>query len=191
MALLPSKSNNYPTSTSTVLADLKKGDKEKRNEFVWTHQERFYAIAYAATGDAEHATNLCIIAFQNVFLAIDKLKKGQVNTAVWDWLAPFIVDACAEWHQQNSRPVTPNPRTDPSADGSAQMDWETTIILGAQRVKRCISSLPAEQQKVFILRHHFQLTYDQIGTVINEAPEDVMAWLLRARVQIVKCLGRG
>ncbi|MFX4864953.1 sigma factor-like helix-turn-helix DNA-binding protein, partial [Acinetobacter baumannii] len=69
--------------------------------------------------------------------------------------------------------------------------WETTIILGAQRVKRCISSLPVEQQKVFLLRHHFQLTYEQIAAVINETPEDVMAWLFRARVQIVKCLGRG
>ena len=155
------------------------------------HQERFYAIAYAATGDADSATELCISAFQNAFASLAKADTKKVTAAVWDWLAQFIVDACADWHQQYSKPVVPNPRTDPSADGSAQMDWETTIILGAQRVKRCISSLPVEQQKVFLLRHHFQLTYDQIATVMNEAREDVMAWLFRARVQIVKCLGRG
>jgi RNA polymerase sigma factor (sigma-70 family) len=190
MTLLPSK-NNYSTNSAAVLTDLKKGDKEKRNEFVYMHQERIYAIAYAATSDAQASTDLCIAAFQNAFNALKTLKTKEVNIAVWDWLSAFVVDACADWHATYSKPVIPNPRTDPSADGSAQMDWETTIILGAQRVKRCIGSLPVEQQKVFLLRHHFQLTYDQIAAVLNEAPEDVMAWLFRARVQIVKCLGRG
>jgi RNA polymerase sigma factor (sigma-70 family) len=190
MPLLPSKTN-YPQSSSTVLADLKKGDKEKSNEFVWMHQERVYAISYCATGDSQSATDLTIAAFQNAFGSLKTLNPKQMTASVWDWLASFVVDACANWHATYSRPVASNPRTDPSADGSAQMDWETTIILGTQRVKRCISSLPAEQQKVFLLRHQFQLTYDQIAAVINEAPEDVMAWLFRARVQIVKCLGRG
>ena len=54
-----------------------------------------------------------------------------------------------------------------------------------------LCTLPEEQQKVFLLRHNFQLNYDQIAAVLNQTPENVMAWLFRARVQIVKCLGRG
>jgi RNA polymerase sigma factor (sigma-70 family) len=189
MALLPSRTNFQ--SAASVLTDLKKGDKEKRNEFVWMHQERFYSIGYIATGDPQAATDLTIAAFQSAFTALRQLNPKQVTVPVWDWLALFIVDACTDWHATYSTPVARDPRTDPSADGSAQMDWETTIILGAQRVKRCINSLPEEQQKVFLLRHHFQLNYEQIASVINQAPDDVMAWLFRARVQIVKCLGRG
>ena len=187
---MPAKSN-YPTSTAQVLADLKKGDKEKRNEFIFAHQGKFYAIAFAATGDAQAATDLCVTAFQKLFQGLQSVNAKQVTPALWEWLAYHIVDACAEWHANYSKPVAPNPRTDPSADGSAQNDWETTIILGIQRVKRCIGSLPIEQQKVFLLRHQLDLNYKQIGAVINESPEDVMAWLFRARVQIVKCLGRG
>jgi RNA polymerase sigma factor (sigma-70 family) len=71
------------------------------------------------------------------------------------------------------------------------MDWETTVILGAQRIRRCLSTLPEEQRKVFILRHQLGLAYDQIAAVLNQNPDNVMAWLFRARVQIVKCLGRG
>lgn len=170
---------------------MKKGDPTKRNDFVWNHQERFYAIAFLATDDANAATDLTISAFQNVFSQLKSINTKQFTDGVWDWLVGFIVDSCADWHSINSAPVSRDPRTDPSTDGSSQMDWETTIILGSQRVKRCISSLPQEQQKVFLLRHNFNLSYEQIAIVINQAPEDVMAWLFRARVQIVKCLGRG
>ncbi len=190
MTLLPTRTN-YEQNAASVLADLKKGDKEKRNEFVWMYQERLYSIAYMATVEAQSATDLTIAAFQAAFTALRQINPKQVTVSVWDWLVLFIVDACADWHAAYSTPISRDSRTDPSADGSSQMDWETTIILGAQRIKRCINSLPEEQQKVFLLRHHFQLTYEQIASVINQAPEDVMAWLFRARVQIVKCLGRG
>jgi RNA polymerase sigma factor (sigma-70 family) len=194
MSLLPSRttsSNSNNVSAASVIADLKKGDPVKRNSFVEDYQERFYAIAFLATDDANAATDLTISAFQNVFSQLKSINTKQFTDGVWDWLVGFIVDSCADWHSINSAPVSRDPRTDPSTDGSSQMDWETTIILGAQRVKRCISSLPQEQQKVFLLRHNFNLSYEHIAIVINQAPEDVMAWLFRARVQIVKCLGRG
>jgi RNA polymerase sigma factor (sigma-70 family) len=194
MSLLPSRttsSNSNNVSAASVIADLKKGDPVKRNSFVEDYQERFYAIAFLATDDANAATDLTISAFQNVFSQLKSINTKQFTDGVWDWLVGFIVDSCADWHSINSAPVSRDPRTDPSTDGSSQMDWETTIILGVQRVKRCLNALPEEQQKVFLLRHNFQLNYDQIGAVLNQTPENVMAWLFRARVQIVKCLGRG
>jgi RNA polymerase sigma factor (sigma-70 family) len=173
------------------LADLKKADTERRNEFVWLHQDKFYTIAFMATGSENHASDLTIMAFQNIFNQLKAINTKTMELPLWDWLAMFIVDACVEYHENFSPPINSHPKTDPSADGSANMDWETTIILGPQRVKRCLTQLPEEQQKVFILRHHFQLSYDQIATVVHQAPETVKAWLFRARVQIVKCLGRG
>ncbi|HEY9784584.1 MAG TPA: sigma-70 family RNA polymerase sigma factor [Candidatus Obscuribacterales bacterium] len=190
MAILPSR-NNFNQPASAVLLELKKGDKEPRNNFVWAHQERFYAIAYMATGQPETATELTIMAFQNVFATLRQTNPKQVNMPLWYWLSQFIVDACAEYHQQFSGSPPPAQRIDPAADGSNQMDWETTVILGTQRVRRCLSSLSEEQQKVFILRHQLDLTYEQMAAVLNQSKETIQAWLYRARVQIVKCLGRG
>lgn len=190
MALLPPR-NYSDQAASNILVDVKKGNQQARNEFIWQNQERFYAIAYLATGDAEVATQLSIMAFKNAFAALKQLNPKQVAGATWEWLSQFVVDACAEFHEQYSGPPPQNASTDPSADGSAQMDWETTVILGAQRVKRCLSTLPEEQRKVYILRHQLDLAYDQVATVLNQNPDNVMAWLFRARVQIVKCLGRG
>jgi len=190
MAILPSRTN-FNQSASVVLADIKKGDKDKRNEFVWTYQERFYAIALLATDDPAIAEDLTVLAFQTAFLELNQVNPKQIGMPIWDWLAQFIVDACASYHEQYSQTVSQSQRMDPTNDGSSQMDWETTVILGTQRVRRCLSSLPQEQQKVFMLRHQMSLDYDQIAAVLNQSPETVMAWLYRARVQIVKCLGRG
>lgn len=191
MSLLPHRTSYQQQSAAAKLAELKKGDKEKRSEFIWVYQEKFYAIAYIATGSVDSSTDLAIFAFQQAFAALNQVNLKQLSVTIWEWLSTFIVNACTDWHAAHSAPIDTHPRTDPASDGSAQMDWETTIILGAQRVKRCVNALPAEQQKVFLLRHHFQLTYEQIAGVVNQSPHDVMSWLFRARVQIVKCLGRG
>jgi DNA-directed RNA polymerase specialized sigma24 family protein len=65
------------------------------------------------------------------------------------------------------------------------------VILGTQRVKRCINSLSAEQKQAFVLRHQLGLNFNQVVAVLNQNPDNVMAHLHRARVQVVKCLGRG
>jgi DNA-directed RNA polymerase specialized sigma24 family protein len=190
MALLPPK--NYSAQAAAgVLTELKKGNSQVRGDFVWQNQERLYTIAVIATRNHEEATQLTIMAFKNAFAALAQINPKQLRVDAWDWLSQFIVDACAEYHMQNSGPVSNNSQTDPSSDGSAQMDWETTVILGAQRIRRCWSTLPDEQRIVYLLRHQLGLSCEQISMVMHQNPDNVMAWLFRSRVQIVKCLGRG
>jgi RNA polymerase sigma factor (sigma-70 family) len=190
MSILPSRST-FNQSASSVLTTLKSGNKENQNEFVWNNQERFYAIALLATDDPIAAQELTIMAFQNVFIALKHINPKQIGLPIWEWSARFIVGACADYHLQKSNSSEQPLKVDPAVDGSSQMDWETTVILGAQRVKKCLSALPTEQQKVFILRHQMSLDYNQIALVLCQSEETIMAWLYRARVQIVKCLGRG
>jgi RNA polymerase sigma factor (sigma-70 family) len=189
MALLPSRTT-YNQSASSIIVQLKKGGQQQQNDFVWNNQDRFYAIALIATDNPEIAERLTVEAFCNVFTAIKHINTKQIGLPLWEWLAPFIVDACTDYNHQHARNVPAQP-LDPAEDGSAQMDWETTVILGLQRVKRCFGSLVPEQRKAFILRHQLSLDYDQIAAVLDQNVEVVMSWLFRARVQIVKCLGRG
>ena len=191
MTLLPSRTNFDKTAVS-VLNDIKKGGKEARNQFVWEHQERVYAIALIATDNPDHAQELTITAFKNAFTQFDqKLPRKDSDMTIWEWLSDFIIEACQEYHEQNSGPPEDDPDIDPAQDGSANMDWETTVLLGVQRIKRCLGNLPEDQKKVFYLRHHLDLNYEQISLVLNQSEKMSMAALFRARVQIVKCLGRG
>lgn len=190
MSILPSRSS-FNQSASGVLLTLKNGSKESQNEFIWNNQERFYAIALLACDDRTVAEELTITAFQNVFVALKHINPKQIGLPIWEWSARFIVGVCADYHLKKSSLSAAAPKLDPAVDGSSQMDWETTVILGAQRVRKCLISLPKEQQKVFILRHQMSLDYSQIALVLSQSQETIMAWLYRARVQIVKCLGRG
>ncbi len=190
MSILPSRSS-FNQSASGVLSTLKSGNKENQNEFIWNNQERFYAIALLASDDPKTAEELTIMAFQNVFIALKHINPKQIGLPIWEWSARFIVGVCADHHLRKSNGNAPITKLDPAVDGSSQMDWETTVILGPQRVRKCLGSLPKEQQKVFILRHQMSLDYNQIALVLSQNQETIMAWLYRARVQIVKCLGRG
>ncbi|MBI4533968.1 MAG: sigma-70 family RNA polymerase sigma factor [Candidatus Melainabacteria bacterium] len=190
MALLPSKDYSQHAAAS-VLIEVRKGNKQALGDFIWQNQERIYAIAYLATNDVDMSTQLTMMAFKNAFVALKQLNPKQLGDSAWDWLAQFIVDACAEYHMEYSGPVPANAQADPSVDGSAQMDWESTIILGLQRMKRCLGTLPDEQKNVFLLRHQLGLNYEQVAQVLNKNVDDVLAWLFRSRVQVIKCLGRG
>lgn len=192
MPLLPTR-NYSDQSAANILLEVKKGEKKALGEFIWQHQERFYCIAFIATGDMEVASQITIEAFKGACAAIrqQNVKQLQQNQNAWEWLAQFIVDAVSEWHQANSDAPSSSPATDPTVDGSANMDWETTVILGTQRVKRCINSLPPEQKSAFVLRHQLGLSFNQVVAVLNQNPDSVMANLHRGRVQVVKCLGRG
>jgi DNA-directed RNA polymerase specialized sigma24 family protein len=190
MPLLPTR-NYSDQAAANILLEVKKGEKKALGEFIWQNQERFYCIAFIATMDPEVASTLTIYAFKNAVAAIRQVPEKQLRGNVWEWLAQFIVDAIAEYHSQNGVPTGGAPQTDPTIDGSANMDWETTVILGTQRVKRCINSLSAEQKQAFVLRHQLGLSFKQVVAVLNQNPDNVMAYLHRARVQVVKCLGRG
>lgn len=190
MARLPSRTYSDSAAASTLL-EVKKGGKEAMGEFVYQHVDRFYCIAFIGTLDPEAAEEITVQAMGNVVANLKEIDPRKFKAGgVWEWVSAFIVDAVADWHARRSAAPS-GPITDPTMDGSSQMDWETTVILGTQRVKRCISSLPEEQKKVFILRHQLNLGFNQVAAVLNEQEDNVMAWLHRARVQVVKCLGRG
>ena len=68
---------------------------------------------------------------------------------------------------------------------------DLTAKFGAPSYKRIDAPATPDQKKAFLLRHHYDLNYEQIATVANQTVDSAMAVLYRARVQVVKCLGRG
>jgi RNA polymerase sigma factor (sigma-70 family) len=187
MGLLPSRTYSDQVA-SNILTEVKKGNRQALGEFIWQNQERFYAIAFMATDNPSEATHLTTKAFSDVMAAARQVNPKQMFIPLWEWLAQFIVAACAEWHYQHSGPPATSVQTDPTNDGSGDSAWGDELALGGPKLKRCMALLPDEQRKVFVLRHQLGLNYDQISQVLNQNGDNVMVWLFRARVQLLKCL---
>jgi DNA-directed RNA polymerase specialized sigma24 family protein len=189
MALLPSR-NYSDQAVANILLSVKKGNKAALGEFIWQNQERFYVVAYLATGNHEDATLVTMGAFREALTTIKNINPQALHEPVWDLLAGCVVLSCADFHRQHATTKPQLPATDPTNDGSNEGGWEGDLALNGQKPKRCLGLLPDNQRKTFILRHQLGLTLDQIGQVLNEDVGNVMAWLFRARVQMLKCLGR-
>ena len=190
MPLLPSR--NFSThSAADSLIDVKKGNKQAINDFIWQNQERVYAIAFIATGDKEAATHLTIQVFQKAFDSLRQTNPKNIRESTWEWLSQFAVEACGQYHTEYSPPPPTSVSVDVNDDGSSQVDWLKTVILGTQRLRKCLAMLSVPQRKVFVLHHQLKLSYEQIADVINEHP-DAIAWLSHSsRIHLVRLLARG
>jgi DNA-directed RNA polymerase specialized sigma24 family protein len=187
MALLPNK--NIDQQAGKVLSKLRKGDTHAFSNFIWQYLERCYAVSYLACHNSVRAEDLTLQSFDKAFSSLAHTNFRQLEETVWEWLCQYVVQACADYHAADS---------DPSAkvieSGSelpySHVDWEKTIILGAQRVKKCLGSLPDSHRAAFVLRHQLDLGYEQIAAVLNQDVDTVMSWLFMARVELVRCLAQ-
>lgn len=178
-----------------LLTEMRDSSYSKRVDYeLILRSSWFYCIAFISTLEVETAEELTILAMK------ESMSSGVLNGitvaglpqpgAAWDSNSKYIVDAVFKWHQENS-PAKSELGTDASKENSSTMDWENSMILGTQRVKRCISRLPEEQKRVFVLRHQLSLGLSQVATLLNENEHNVTAWLHQARVLMAKYLGNG
>ncbi len=195
MSLLPSKTKNPKETANNDIAifkDLKTGNKQKIGDFIWSYLDRVYAITFLATTSHDIAEILTIQIFQQAFDGLNSMNIKDLNSTAWEWLSEYIVNACKFYHSENSGEVLSDEEDiEAFNEDLTTMDWETTIILGASRMKKCLATLSEEQQKVYLLRHKLELGYNDIAGVLNFSNEKAISLLYRARVQIVKCLGKG
>lgn len=191
MVRLPSR-NYSDTAANEALLELKKGNKQALGEFIWQNQERFYTIAYVATLDPEQAERLTMEAFRRAYIAVKQINAKQLQKeGGWEWLSEFIVEAILDYHDNNSPPPPENASEDPSLEAADGIDYEAALVLNSARVKKAVASLNGELRNVYLLRHQLDLSLQQIVDVLNEHPDNITAWLHRARSQLIKALGKG
>lgn len=195
MSLLPTKAKpnkNNQNNDLSLFKDLKSGNKQKAGDFIWSYLESVYAITYIATTSSDIAEILTIQVFQQAFDNLNKINLKEINYSAWEWLSSFIVLVCASYHEENSGEILEDDENmDSFNDDISPFDWETTIVLGPTRMKKCLATLTEEQQKVYLLRHKLDLKYNDIASILNYSLEKVTTLLFRSRIQIVKCLGKG
>jgi len=184
----------------TFISRCQKGDAEAFGVLVERYQKKMFNIAFRMTGDYEEAGEVVQEAFLSAFRAIKKFR-GEATFATWmtsivlnhaknrlkkikviSHYELISLDEASEAHDGT-------PRFAPPACGiSAVEQLEKNDVQKA--VQKAITSLDAEFREVLILKDIQELSYEEIGAILNIPGGTVKSRLFRAREALRERLKR-
>ena len=184
----------------TVISRCQKGDAEAFGVLVERYQKKMFNIAFRMTGDYEEAGEVVQEAFLSAFKAI---KKFRGESAFATWMTSIVLNHAKNClkkiktishHEPVSLDETSEDhdctlRFDPPADGvSALEQLEKKDV--QETVQRAINSLDAEFREVLILKDIQELSYEEIGAILNIPEGTVKSRIFRAREALREQLKR-
>lgn len=184
----------------TFISRCQKGDAEAFGVLVERYQKKMFNIAYRMIGDYEEAGEVVQEAFLSAFRAIKKFR-GESTFVTWmtsitlnhaknrlkkikviSHYEPVSLDEAFEAHDGA-------PRFDPPArEISALEQFQKKDLQEA--VQEAINSLDEEFREALILRDIQELSYEEIGAILNIPDGTVKSRIFRARETLRERLKR-
>jgi len=175
-------------SDRELLQRLAGGDREALAPLMERHYRRLYRIVVSYVRDPEEALD----GVQETFV------KAYCHAARWDgqaevgaWLTRIAVNEAIDRYRRRRRhAVSFEPLADnaPPARGD---DPDRTLRRreDAERLDQALLTLPERQRAVFVLRHHEEMTLDEIGRTLGLRMGTVKSCLHRAVRHLRERLG--
>ena len=193
---MSNKADHAHDDDFTFVSRCQKGDTEAFGVLVERYQKKMFNIAFRMTGDYEEAGEVVQEAFLSAFRAIKKFR-GEATFATWMTsivlnhaknclkkikVKPMSLDEASEAHDGA-------PRFDPPASGMSAMEQlEKKDVQEA--VQKAINSLDAEFREALILKDIQELSYEEIGAILNIPGGTVKSRIFRAREALRERLKR-
>jgi RNA polymerase sigma-70 factor (ECF subfamily) len=177
-------------SDPELLRRLGKGDREALAPLMERHYRRLYRIVLSYVRDPEEALD----GVQETFV------KAYCHAARWDgstevgaWLTRIAVNEAIDRYRRGKRRAASfEPLGDGDAHAHAQGD-SPERVLGRREVRETIAAalaaLPAKQRAVFVLRHHEEMTLEEIARALGLRLGTVKSCLHRAVHRLREQLG--
>ncbi|MGE0027895.1 MAG: sigma-70 family RNA polymerase sigma factor [Thermoleophilia bacterium] len=161
------------------------GDREAFAELFGRHERGLYNVAFRLTGDREDAADITQEAFLRVFARIGDLAGREVNLPAYlHRTARNLV------YDRSARRARETPVDElvgaAGADESMDADPQLTAVVGAQgdEVRAANARLPERHRLVLALRELEDMSYGDIGRVLDVTPGAVAQLLARARMAL-------
>jgi len=185
-------------SDAELVRRFKEGDREAYAEFVRRYQHRVYGLCYRWLGDERIAEEVA----QDVFLALYKaMGRFRGDAQLSTWVYRVVINHCKNRRLYRMRrrvdrhePLDGAPRDD---EPPRQIAWEgpgtdsgTHRSEAESLVHEALDQLEEDQRQIIVLRDVEDLSYQEIGDLLELPRGTVKSRLHRARAQLARVLQR-
>lgn len=160
------------------------GDQKAFEGLLDRYQKPIYNVALRMVGDADDAADLT----QTVFVkAYEKLGTYDDHYKFFSWLYKIAVNASLNFLEQKKRYDVLSDR-EVSQEPSVEEELESSERV--ERLELAILELKTEYRILIVLRHFHDLSYDEMGTILDLPEKTVKSRLFTARQMLKDILLR-
>jgi RNA polymerase sigma-70 factor (ECF subfamily) len=179
---------------SLLVEAIKAGHTQRFEELVDKYKDKIYNMARHMTGSPQEAQDLA----QEIFLLIYRnIGSFQGKSSLSTWIYRISLNRCLDWQRKKQRtskfsfPLFQSNREEDTGDlldrlPQHQPTPEEQVVKKEQirELHKAIQSLPEKYQKVIILYHFQQMTYQEISEILDLPVRTIETRLYRGKQKI-------
>lgn len=186
-------------SDTELVERFKSGDRRAFDEIVRRYQHRVYSLALRWMGNEQVAHEVA----QDVFIALYRsLERFRGDAQLSTWIYRVVVNHCKnrrlyrrrrkmDRHEplEGDRSDDDAPKRQLAGDGPAP-DAGVHQSEAEQLIRAALEQLPEDQRAIIVMRDIEDLTYEEIGELLDLPRGTVKSRLHRARTHLARVLAR-
>lgn len=166
------------TSDAALVEQCRQGNTRAFDELVGKYQKTLFNVALRMTADYDASEEVTQQAFVRAY---ERIASFDPRFKFFSWIYRILVNTALDHLEERRRhdrlgDEVPSDEPDPSDLGERE-DSEAMLQAG-------LMDLAAEQRAVIVLRHFEDLTYEEIGAVLDIPEKTVKSRLFSARMQL-------
>jgi RNA polymerase sigma-70 factor (ECF subfamily) len=160
---------------SHTVRECLEGDREAFSRLVEKYQAIVYNVALRMVRDAGDAEDIAQAAFVKAY---EKLRTYNERFRFYSWLYRITVNEALNFLERQRRfSALENGREDPEQDPSRASEARER----SERIQEALMELSVDHRAVLVLRHFEELSYEEIGLILDIPVKRVKSRLFDAR----------
>lgn len=164
---------------SDVIRRCKKGDVEAFGDIVRKYQNIIYNVVLKMVNDRDSADDITQSAF---IKAYENFNRYKTDYPFYSWVQKIAVNEALNYIKQRKKIVA----FDDSYESATSDNPETEYVRNElqDRIDRALEKLKPEYRIIIVLRHFGELSYTEIGEILDVPEKTVKSRLFTARQEL-------
>jgi len=166
-----------------IVRNCREGDRDAQRELYARTSDQVYRLLLRMTGNPDDAFDLAQETYLKVFARIQDFEG---SSSVQTWIYRVAVNEALQHLRRRKRDAR---KLKAAASTIQTNDGAETATLAAMDVRQALAAIPDYERTLIILRHFDQLSYEDMGRVLDKPAGTIASALNRARRLLRERLG--